>query len=125
MVEKTKKKKGAPKGNQFARKHGFYSKVMNSAEKRNLTVANGIDGIDDEIAVLRVKLRNVLAKEPENIKLIMAAAAVLAGLLKVSAELNKDQKKSVKESIGKLIQEVAMQAGVQVTGNLIGRAIGK
>jgi len=101
MAKKEKRSEGGQKGNQNARKHGFYSKVMDMAEKRNLTVANGIEGIDDEIAVLRVKLRNVLAKDPENIKLLMAASSTLAGLLKVRVELNKSQKKNVRESIGK------------------------
>jgi hypothetical protein len=119
-----KKKPGGQRGNQNARIHGFYSKVMDAAERRNLTVANDIDGIDNEIAVLRVKIRNVLAKEPGNIKLIMAAITTLAGLLKARAALNKDQKKSLKESMGNMLQEIAAQIGAQAVSTLITKKIG-
>jgi len=124
MEEKKKEKRGAPKGNQYARTHGFYAKVLDRAQKRDMVVANDADGIDDEIALLRTKLKAVLEKDPENIKLLMAATATLAGLLKVRTELNKNQKKSVTESIGKVIQEMAVQAGVHVASSLISKKIG-
>jgi uncharacterized protein YjcR len=114
MEEKIKNKKGAPKGNQYARKHGFYSKVLDEAQKRNLEVASNIDGIDEEIDILRVKIRNVLEKDPENIKLIMAAITTLANLLKTKVNLDKHQKKSFKDSLFKVIKEVAVPAGVNV-----------
>ena len=41
-----KKKGGAPPGNQNARKHGFYSKVLAPAEKRILDDASGVDGLE-------------------------------------------------------------------------------
>jgi len=48
--KKLKKKRGAPKGNQNARKHGFYSQALNESEKLRLEQARGIEGIDEEIA---------------------------------------------------------------------------
>jgi hypothetical protein len=119
-----KKTRSGKKGNQNARKHGFYSKVLDAAQKRELAVAIDVEGIDEEIALLRVKIKSVLEKDPENIKLIMAATTTLAGLLKANVELNKNQKKSVGESVGKLIQELAIQGGVQVASTIIGKKLG-
>jgi hypothetical protein len=90
---KEKQKRGGKKGNQNARKHGFYSKVLDAAQKRELAYAIDVEGIDEEIALMRVKIRSVLEKDPENIKLIMAALKTLAGLLKSDMELNKNQKR--------------------------------
>ena len=66
-----KGKRGAPKGNQNARKHGFYSKVLDEAERLDFELATGVDGLDEEIALLRVKIKSLLERDPENIKLIM------------------------------------------------------
>jgi uncharacterized protein YjcR len=49
-------KRGAPRGNQNACKHGFYSQVLNEAEQLELERAKGIEGIAEEIALLRVKI---------------------------------------------------------------------
>ena len=84
MPIKVKRKRGAPKGNQNARKHGFYSKVLDEAEQFDFELASGVNGIDDEIALLRVKIKSILEKDPENIKLIMQATNTLAGLVKTS-----------------------------------------
>jgi uncharacterized protein YjcR len=119
-----KKTRGGKKGNQNALKHGFYSKVVTAAQKRELQVAYNVEGIDEEIALMRVKIRSVLEKDPENIKLLMAATTTLAGLLKANVVLNKNQKKSVAASIGKVIQELAIQGGVQVASTIIGKKLG-
>ncbi len=69
--KKGKRKSGAPRGNQNARKHGFYSKVLDEAEQLDLEQATRVEGIDDEIALLRVKIKSVAAHDSQNIKLIM------------------------------------------------------
>ena len=70
-------KRRTPKGNQNVRKHGFYSKVLDEAEKLDFERATGIEGIKDEIALLRVKIKSLLAHDPENIKLVMQATNTL------------------------------------------------
>ncbi len=64
MPEEIKRKRGAPKGNQNARKHGFYSRVLDEAEKLDFELAAGVDGIDDEIALLRVKIKSITGERP-------------------------------------------------------------
>jgi len=80
--ESLKGRRGAPKGNQNARKHGFYSKVLDEAEQLDFELATSVDGIDDEIALLRVKIKSLLERDPENIKLIMEATNTLARLIR-------------------------------------------
>ncbi|MAF85714.1 MAG: hypothetical protein CL875_04470 [Dehalococcoidales bacterium] len=47
MSAEVKRKRGAPEGNQNARKHGFYSKVLDEAEQLDFELATGVEGIDD------------------------------------------------------------------------------
>jgi len=42
MPREVKRKRGAPKGNRNALKHGFYSRALDEAEKLDLELATGI-----------------------------------------------------------------------------------
>lgn len=109
-----KKKKGAQPGNKNALKHGFYSQVLDEAERLELEVARDIEGIDDEIALLRVKIHTLVQKDPENIRLIMDATNTLARLLRTKYGLDKTQGKSVKEAIAGVIKDLALPLGIGV-----------
>jgi len=114
MPSEVKRKRGAPKGNQNARKHGFYSKVLDAAEQLDLELASGVEGIDDEIALLRVKIKSVLEHDPENIKLIVEATNTLARLVKTRYNITKEQKKGLKEAIGNVLRDVALPLGIGI-----------
>jgi len=114
MAAEGKRKRGAPKGNQNARKHGFYSKVLDEAERLDFELASGVNGMDDEIALLRVKIKSILEHDPENIKLIMEATNTLARLLKARYNISKEQKKGLKEAIGNVLRDVALPLGIGI-----------
>jgi len=107
-------KRGAPKGNQNARKHGFYSKVLDEAERLDFERATGVEGIDDEIALLRVKIKSLLERDPENIKLIMQATNTLARLVRTRYNISKEDKKGLKEAIGNVLRDVALPLGIGI-----------
>lgn len=105
MVVKGKgKKKGSPRG--------FYSRALDEAEKLELEEASRIEGIDEEIALLRLKLRDLLEEQPERIDLHFEAANIIARLVRTRYQITKEQKKSLKEAIQKVLTEVAVPLGV-------------
>jgi hypothetical protein len=114
MPAETKGKRGAPEGNQNARKHGFYSKVLDEAEQIDFELASGVEGIDDEIALLRVKIKSLLEHDPENIKLMMQATNALARLMRTKYRITKEQRKGLKEAIGNVLRDVALPLGIAV-----------
>jgi hypothetical protein len=122
MPEEIKRKRGAPKGK--SRKHGFYAKVLDEAERLDFEQAAGVDGIDDEIALLRLKIKSVLEKDPENIRLIMAATNALASLVKTRYRISREQRKGLKEAIGNVLREVAVPLGISVGAGVIGKRLG-
>ena len=81
-------KGGAPYGNQNARKHGFYSANLNETERAALEVAAEMRGIDDEIAILRVKIQSLVRSDHGNIRLAIQATSTLARLLKIRDEVS-------------------------------------
>ena len=107
-------KRGAPKGNQNARKHGFYSKVLDEAEQLDFELATGVEGIDDEIALLRVKVKSLITNDPDNIKLIMQATNTLAKLVRTKYNISMKDKRSLKEAIGNVLKDVAIPLGINL-----------
>jgi len=111
-------KRGAPKGNQNARKHGFYSKVLDEAERLDFELATDVEGIDDEIALLRVKIKTLVEHDPENIRLIMQATNTLARLVRTRYNISKEDKKGLKEAIANVLRDVALPLGIGIGTNL-------
>ena len=114
MPKEVDRKRGAPKGNRNARKHGFYSKVLDEVEQLDFELASGVEGIDDEIALLRVKIKSILENEPENVRLIMQVTNALERLIRTRYNITKDQRKGLKEAIGNVLKDVALPLGIGI-----------
>ena len=118
MSKEASKKRGAPRGNQNARKHGFYSRVLDDTERCDFIQATSVEGIDEEIALLRVKIKSLVARDPENIKLIMQAVNTLTRLIMTRYNIGKEDKKGLKEAIGNVLRDVALPLGIGIGTNL-------
>lgn len=114
MVEEIKRKRGAPEGNQYARKHGFYSRVLDDEEQADFELATRVEGVDEEIALLRVKIKSLVAQDPENIRLIMQAINALAKLLVTKYNIHKEDKQGLKEAIGNVLKDIALPLGIGI-----------
>jgi len=95
------------------RKPGFYGKALDEAEKLELEEARGIEGIDEEIAILRVKLRELIVAKPERFDLHLKMATTIARLVTTRYNITREQKKSLKEAITKVLTEIAIPLGVK------------
>jgi hypothetical protein len=100
------KKKGSPRG--------FYGRALDEAEKLELEEASHVEGIDEEIALLRVKLRELVEEQPERTDLHFEAANIIARLVRTRYQITREQKKSLKEAIQKVLTEVAVPLGVGI-----------
>jgi len=92
----------------------FYSQALDEAEKIELEEALGVDGIDQEIALLRIKLRDLIESRPDRLDLHLEAASTIARLVRTRYTITREQKKSLKEAITKVITEIAVPLGVKV-----------
>ena len=112
MSEEMKKKVGAPKGNQYSMIHGFYSKVLDDEEQRKFKQAVEFEGLDGEIAMLRVKIQSLVARDPENIKLISHAVNSLSRMVMVKYNISKKDKKSFMEAAENVFKDIGVPLGV-------------
>jgi hypothetical protein len=92
----------------------FYAKVLDTAEALDFETASGAEGLDDEITLLRVKIKALLKADPENIHLLMEATNMLAKLVKTRYSISKEQKKGLAETIKAIITDIGVPLGVSL-----------
>ncbi|HEY54877.1 MAG TPA: hypothetical protein G4N91_01160 [Dehalococcoidia bacterium] len=114
MPAEAGEKRGAPKGKPKSKKQGFYSKVMDEAKRLDFELAAGVEGVDDEIALLRVEIKSLLANDPENIKQLMEATNTLVRLVQTKYKITKEQRQGLKEAIENVIKEIAVPLGIGI-----------
>jgi hypothetical protein len=110
MAERPKRKRSAPK----PKKPGFYAKVLDEADQLDFELAAGVNGLDDEIALLRVKIKSLLANDPENIKLLMDVTNTLVRLVNTKYKISKEQKQGLKEAIENVLKDIAIPLGLGI-----------
>ena len=106
-------KRGAPTGNQNARKHGFYSQVLDEAAKLKFQQASEVEGLDAEIAIIRFKLGELLEKYPDRLDLQFKAASILARLISTRYNITAEQKKNLSDAILTVLKDVAVPLGLK------------
>jgi hypothetical protein len=112
MSEVLKSKRGGQPGNQNARKHGFYSPVMDSAQRHRLKEAALVKGLDEEINLLRVKLQSVVEHDPDNVRLILQAAVSLGRLMRTRNKLGEGKEDHLAQAIKNIITDIGVPLGV-------------
>lgn len=86
---------------------------MDEAEGLDFELAQGVQGIDDEIALLRLKIKSLLENDPENVKLIMEATSTLARLVMTRYKITASQKKALTDAIGNVLANLALPLGIK------------
>jgi len=103
----------SPTGARESRR-SFYSRALDAAERLELEDAGCVDGVDEEIALFRVRLRRLVEQSPERIDLQLDVAGAIARLVKTRYQISSGQKKSLKAAISKVLEEVAVPLGIGI-----------
>jgi hypothetical protein len=116
-----KRRPGAQPGNTNALKHGFYSRQLNVLDRINYD-AQGAQGLQDEITMLRLYIRRVLAlasrtqtlqESLNTIRAISLAATSLTRLLKAH-KLLYGTPNELEDLINQAIAEVAEEMDLSI-----------
>jgi len=84
----------------------FYGSALASAERIELEEASGIEGLDEEIAVLRVKLREVLGRQQEDLPLMLRGIELLVKAVSARYRLSKEAEEDLSDSIAGVVRGV-------------------
>jgi hypothetical protein len=105
------KKKGRVAGETET---GFYEKALNDAEKLNFQFAARVEGVDEEIALLRLKIKELLADENADLRPIIAAADLLCRLVRTRYSITSKQQSNLKDALERVVKDLAIPLGIEL-----------
>ena len=109
----SKRNRGGQPGNQNARKNDFYWKVLDGNRRRALKRAAEVQGLDQEIALLRLKIQSLLETDPSNLKLIGRDARTLAMLVSAKNKIPPEDKNEVlRQAVKDFLQTIPFPASM-------------
>jgi hypothetical protein len=117
-----KKSRGGQKGNRNARKHGFYSATLSPAETSQLWNITNLEGVDPEIAFIRVKLQSSLQYNPGNRRVITEASRLLVKWYSENYGLDPTERSYLKTVVENLLEIASMRQSAIPQGSQIQRA---
>jgi len=98
------KREGKKRASQA--KKGFYERALSEAERVLIPEARKVEGLDDEIALLRVKLSTALAQNPDNMPLMMRGVELLVKAVAAKYRLSKKSQDNLAEAIDGVLKEI-------------------
>jgi hypothetical protein len=98
---------GAHSGGTLAR--NFYRKALDAAGQIELDEASDIEGLDDEIALLRVRLRKVVDEKREDFPLMLRGIELLVKAVSARYRLSKQAEEDLAGSLASLVRGVGGQ----------------
>jgi hypothetical protein len=91
----------------------FYASALDEAEALDFQVAVSMEGLDDEIALLRLQIKALLGEgDTPHLDQLIKATNALARLVATRYNISKHDKKGIKEAIGNVLRDIAIPLGV-------------
>lgn len=89
----------------------FYAAALDAGERGDLEAAAGVRGLDQEIALLRVWLRRLLAEQPGDFELAVKAITLLVRAVSAAGRLPSDDDNLLDRVTAELNEVLAALAG--------------
>lgn len=87
----------------------FYNDSLDEAEQLDLERAEGIEGLDDEIAVMRVRLKRAVEERPEDLQLLVKGLDILVRAVGARYRLSPKSKKDLTENLTAVLNSLGDQ----------------
>ena len=85
---------------------GFYDRVLSEAERVLLAQAGEVEGLNQEIALLRVKLATAVQEHPENLPLMLRGVELLVKAVSAEYRLSKKSQDNLAAAIDGVLKEI-------------------
>lgn len=90
----------------------FYGSALDAAGRDDLAEALAIEGLDEEVALLRLRLRESLEQHPEDIELLHRGVRLLIQSLLAQHRLSPRQAVHLGEAVANVIEEFGTALGL-------------
>ncbi|MFY9813134.1 MAG: hypothetical protein WCF70_08625 [Dehalococcoidales bacterium] len=120
-MKKKKKNRGGQKGNQNARKHGFYSSFLIPDEINQFCKIVNTENVNLDVAVLRIKVQGVLQQAPDNRRVLYDASRLIARKYGAQLHFDRSDCASLKSVVNAGLQLAAgtLPDPLKLTGKLL------
>jgi len=95
----------AAKTSKARRTRSFYAEALNEAEKSSVEIAREVDGVGEELVVLRLRLRTLAKKEDFDLSLLLRSLDVLRRLVETKHRLSKEESEAFAAELPLLLTE--------------------
>jgi hypothetical protein len=94
-----------PLGRRAPRRlRSFYAEALSQAERLELARARELEGLDEEIAVLRVRLKRALQEHPQDLALIAKGVDMLVKAVAARYRLSPKARRDLADNLANLIE---------------------
>ena len=100
-----KRKRGGQKGNQNARKHGFYSSALTPDEICRFWNIISQENVDPEMAILRIKLLSLFNQAPADRRILLKAAGLIVRWSAQKYRLDKSDRAYLKAAVEFVLEQ--------------------
>jgi len=120
-MKKKKMNRGGQKGNQNARKHGFYSSFLTPDEINQFCKIVNTEHVNLDVAVLRIKVQGVLQQAPDNRRVLYDASRLIARKYGAQHHFDRADRACLKSIVNSGLQQAsgAPPDPLKLTGKLL------
>ena len=90
----------------------FYAPRMTRADKKRLADAQVVRSLDSEVALLRLKLGNLVDNDPDNISLIFKGADLIVRAVAARTRVSKDSPEDSEQGIYNMLKDASEHFGL-------------
>jgi uncharacterized protein YjcR len=110
METRLNHKRGAPVGNQNARKHGLYSSTLTPPQICEFWNILNSGGVEPELVALRIKFASALRCAPGNRRVLMEASKLLTKWYRSKFNLDEQSSIALKKSVRAILETVTQKS---------------
>lgn len=89
----------------------FYARALDAADRAALEDARAVEGVAEEVALLRVRLRDAVHDHPEDFRLLQSGARLLIQAVLAQHRLSPKQADNLGEAIAAVLEEFGQVIG--------------
>ena len=108
MAAAAKPPRAVPTGRQVTARN-FYRQALDQAERLDLEQAQEIEGLDDEIALMRVRLKRAVEQHPEDVQLLVKGLGILVRAVGARYRLSPKSRKDLAENLAAALNSLGDQ----------------
>jgi hypothetical protein len=108
VVAAAERARALPTGRQAAARN-FYRQALDEAELLDLERAQEMEGLDDEIAMMRVRLKRAVEEHPQDVQLLVKGLDILVRAVGARYRLSPKSRRELADNLAATLNSLGAQ----------------